>query len=339
MTNFFISYNHADADWAEWIAWQLEEAGYTTILQAWDFRPSQNFVIKMNDAIRASERMIAVLSPDYMDALFSSPEWAAAFARDPRGDKGILLPVRVRLCNLSGLFDQIIHIDLVGKDEWEARKALLAGIQTERAKPLSKPKFPRTTDRLITKHPLFPGPRIKRRFKSVRALVIFVAVLIVVVAAFWPSYKRWREPVLYCPKVSSGEVRYYEAEDADLWGSASRDSEHPGFSGDGYVSGYGAETEAVTTFSIDVPSDGQYQLDLCYSNATKSAKMLSIYVNEVRVKQTRLPNASRWNIWLIQSETLPLKAGNNKISYRKTTGDSGQVNLDFIGISKDQSAR
>lgn len=333
MTDFFISYNHADATWAEWIAWQLEQAGYTTILQAWDFRPSQNFVLKMNEAIRASERMVAVLSPDYMTASFSSPEWAAAFARDPKGDKGILLPVRVRECDLQGLFDQIIHIDLVGKDEEEARQALLAGIQTERAKPLSKPKFPRTTERLITEHPSFPGPRTKKRSsKYVKALVIFFTVLIVVLAAFWPSFKRWQEPVIYCPKSASGEVRYYEAEEAELWGSASKDSEHLGFSGEGYVSGYGAETEAFTTFSIDVPSDGQYQLDLCYANATKSAKVLSIYVNEVRVKQTRLSNAPRWNMWLMQSETLPLKAGYNKISYRKTTGDSGQVNLDFIGI-------
>ncbi len=27
MKDFFISYNSADRTWAEWIAWQLEEAG------------------------------------------------------------------------------------------------------------------------------------------------------------------------------------------------------------------------------------------------------------------------------------------------------------------------
>ena len=42
MKDFFISYNSADRQWAEWIAWQLEEAGYTTVLQAWDFRPGPN---------------------------------------------------------------------------------------------------------------------------------------------------------------------------------------------------------------------------------------------------------------------------------------------------------
>ncbi len=30
--DFFISYNKADREWAEWIAWQLEEEGYTTVI-------------------------------------------------------------------------------------------------------------------------------------------------------------------------------------------------------------------------------------------------------------------------------------------------------------------
>jgi TIR domain len=32
--DFFISYRTLNEGWAEWIAWQLEEAGYTTFLQA-----------------------------------------------------------------------------------------------------------------------------------------------------------------------------------------------------------------------------------------------------------------------------------------------------------------
>jgi phage replication-related protein YjqB (UPF0714/DUF867 family) len=39
--DFFISYTGADRAWAEWIAVQLEAAGYSTVLQAWDFRPRQ----------------------------------------------------------------------------------------------------------------------------------------------------------------------------------------------------------------------------------------------------------------------------------------------------------
>ena len=37
--DFFISYTAADRAWAEWIAWQLEGAGYDVVLQAWDVAP------------------------------------------------------------------------------------------------------------------------------------------------------------------------------------------------------------------------------------------------------------------------------------------------------------
>jgi hypothetical protein len=35
MKDFFISYNKADRQWAVWIAWQLEEAGYSLVIQEW----------------------------------------------------------------------------------------------------------------------------------------------------------------------------------------------------------------------------------------------------------------------------------------------------------------
>jgi tetratricopeptide (TPR) repeat protein len=87
MKDFFISYNKADKAWAEWIAWILEEAGYTTVLQAWDFRTGSNFVGEMNKATIEAERTMPVLSPDYLSAEFTQPEWFAAFARDPKGEK------------------------------------------------------------------------------------------------------------------------------------------------------------------------------------------------------------------------------------------------------------
>ena len=48
--NFFISYTATDRAWAEWVAWQLEVAGYSTRIQAWDFRPGFNFVREMQEA-------------------------------------------------------------------------------------------------------------------------------------------------------------------------------------------------------------------------------------------------------------------------------------------------
>jgi len=48
-------FNSADKSWVEWIAFVLEQAGYTTILQAWDFRPGENFVLEMQRATTEQE--------------------------------------------------------------------------------------------------------------------------------------------------------------------------------------------------------------------------------------------------------------------------------------------
>ena len=154
--DFFISYTKADLPWAEWIAWQLELAGYTLLLQAWDFRPGSNFVLEMDKASREAEQTIAVLSPNYLDAAYTHPEWACAFARDPKSEKTLLLPLRVLECHLNGLLAQLVYIDLVGLDETDAKNRLLAQVRCGRAKPLLKPVFPAATPPL---KPAFPATR------------------------------------------------------------------------------------------------------------------------------------------------------------------------------------
>ena len=158
--DFFISYTSTDQKWAEWIAWQLEEAGYSTVLQAWDIRPGSNFVLEMDKATQEAERTIAVLSPEYLNGSYTKAEWAAAFRRDPTGEQGILLPIHVRECKhqLTGLLGSIAYIDLVGLDGMSvACDVLLAGIRRERAKPAAPPSFPAGAQHSLPVQPRFPG--------------------------------------------------------------------------------------------------------------------------------------------------------------------------------------
>src|SRR5580704_9625567 len=113
----FISYNRADRDWAEWIAGVIDHNGYQPIIQAWDFRPGQNFVLRMQQATEEADVTIAVLSEAYLKAEFTQPEWAAAFAQDPTGEKRQLIPVRVAGCDLTGMLAPIVYIDLIGLSE------------------------------------------------------------------------------------------------------------------------------------------------------------------------------------------------------------------------------
>lgn len=139
--DFFISYNKADRQWAEWIAWTLEDAGYSIVIQAWDFLVGENFVLEMQKATTETQRTIAVLSESYLKASFTHPEWAAAFVTDPQSERRQLIPVRVKECKPEGLLHGINYVDLVGFQEADAQKKLLESLK-DRYKPDKKPDFP-----------------------------------------------------------------------------------------------------------------------------------------------------------------------------------------------------
>jgi hypothetical protein len=156
-TDFFISYTGKDSQWAQWIAFELEAAGYHTIIQAWDIRPGSNFVAEMDEAATRAQRTMPVLSEAYLASDYAFAEWAAAFRADPKGKQGKVLPVRIQRCRVEGLLGPISSIDLVDLDEQGAREKLLKGVKRERAKPASV-AFPGSLPASTPlDHPAFPG--------------------------------------------------------------------------------------------------------------------------------------------------------------------------------------
>ena len=138
---FFVSYTGADQAWAEWIAHTLEANGHTTILQAWDFRPGESFLERMNEALGKAERVLAVASPAYFRSAYARREWAAALAL-AGGQLGQLLLVRIAPVELPPLLTDLIYLDLVGLDQAAATRRLLTGITPGRARPVDRPAFP-----------------------------------------------------------------------------------------------------------------------------------------------------------------------------------------------------
>jgi len=110
-----------------------------------DFADGKNLVLEMQKAAEECERILPILSLNYFLSVFTQPEWAVAFGKDPTGEQGLLIPVRVKECDLEGLWPQIVYIDLFNKKENEARKLLLAKIKQvvkkARLKPKTRPKF------------------------------------------------------------------------------------------------------------------------------------------------------------------------------------------------------
>ncbi|MDR2579425.1 MAG: tetratricopeptide repeat protein [Fibromonadaceae bacterium] len=142
--DFFISYNKTDEQWTKWIAAVLEQNGYSCYIQALDFRPGGNFVLDMQNSLTQSERFIAVLSPNYLDSMYCQAEWASAFTKDPNGEKGIFIPVRVSDVEPKGLFAGIVYIDLFSvKEEKIAVERLLNGVDKKDI-PRHRPSYPGT---------------------------------------------------------------------------------------------------------------------------------------------------------------------------------------------------
>jgi hypothetical protein len=190
--DFFISFNHNDRAWAEWIAWTLEEKGYTTIIQSWDFLPGSNFALEMKKGLASARRMLAVLSPNYLSSKFAQAEWAAVFARDPTGEKRILLPVRVADIALTSLDATIVYIDLLQKTETECQADLLKGVEeVARLKPSNKPAFPGAAK------PDFPGStKSAPANRSVNSLLAIGVVLVAVILYYWMARPVLQESTL-----------------------------------------------------------------------------------------------------------------------------------------------
>src|SRR5436305_14659985 len=176
--DFFVSYNHKDRGWAEWIAWTLEEKGYSTVIQVWDFLPGNNFALEMKKALGTARRVIAVLSPNYLGSQYAQAEWAAAFTRDPTGEARILVPVNIAPVQLSGLDAAIVHIDLSTKQEAEAKELLITAVrEITRLEPAKEPSFPGSAKLG------FPGSQRARFIRHSLTVLALLALITAVIIA------------------------------------------------------------------------------------------------------------------------------------------------------------
>jgi tetratricopeptide (TPR) repeat protein len=143
--DFFVSYAEVDRGWAEWVAWQLEDAGFRVLVQAWDVVPGVSWVQQMHDAVQEAARTVVVLSPGYLASVYGAAEWQAAWRADPLGKQRKLVVVRVADIPRPGLLAAVVSIDVFGVPAAVARERLrsaVASVVSGRAKPVTQPPFP-----------------------------------------------------------------------------------------------------------------------------------------------------------------------------------------------------
>ena len=91
MEDFFINYTTPDRPWAEWIAWTLEENGYSVEASSWQPDDTVTQVWKRSANF---DRGIVLLSKNYLKLMDAAPEQAVIddLYRLIRDRKLILVP-------------------------------------------------------------------------------------------------------------------------------------------------------------------------------------------------------------------------------------------------------
>ncbi len=109
--DFFVSYAGLDTGWAEWLAWQLEQAGHRVELDVWDWAPGEDFVTHMQTALERADRLLAVCTEAYVASAFGGAELRAAFAQQSAGQ---IVPVLIEPVTLPPLYAPLIHVGRTG---------------------------------------------------------------------------------------------------------------------------------------------------------------------------------------------------------------------------------
>src|SRR4051812_42938928 len=139
-TDFFISHAGRDTAWAEWLAWQLQQAGYTVELDVWDWAPGEDFVARMQLALERADRLLAVCTEAYFGSVFGGAELRAAFTT-PAAPAGRVVPGLGEPGTLPALYAPLVQVDLTGLDEAAAAARLRDRLTGGR--PTVAPPFPR----------------------------------------------------------------------------------------------------------------------------------------------------------------------------------------------------
>ena len=156
-TRVFVSHAGADLAWAEWVAWQLQDAGYEVELDAWHWGAGENFVRNMDRALAAGP-MVALFSAAYFDPeRWTTEEWTAKLAGREK-----VIPVRIEDCAAPPMLTALIAPVLFGLGEEKAREVLLAAVRGPAGPPPVSPGFPGRLRSMGATGPRLPGtwPRV-----------------------------------------------------------------------------------------------------------------------------------------------------------------------------------
>ena len=123
-----------------------------------------------------------------------------------------------------------------------------------------------------------------------------------------------------------------EAELTTLSGGPTKNTNHPGYTGTGFVDNF-SPVGAKILFKVNNASPAAFSVGLHFANANL-ASSLTLYVNNVKQKIVTFPSSGSWGVWSTKFDTLSLLKGISIIEYRFEAENGGYINIDNILFDK-----
>ncbi|MEU5669321.1 TIM-barrel domain-containing protein [Micromonospora sp. NPDC047753] len=133
-----------------------------------------------------------------------------------------------------------------------------------------------------------------------------------------------------------------EAETGALTGGARPANDHNGASGTGFLAGLESTTSAAALTATDVPSAGDYQVQIRYANGQAGAqpsqtRTMSVTAGTAAPVTATLPPTSGWDYWNTVSVPVHLDRGTNTVTLGCPTDTSCNVNVDTVAVTSTDS--
>ena len=108
-------------------------------------------------------------------------------------------------------------------------------------------------------------------------------------------------------------------------------TDHTGFNGFGFVAFLGT-TGDYASFAVYAPVTGKYAVLSRYAAGFTGPETMNVYVNDTYATEATFLTTTSWDKWSTQYVVVDLKQGTNTIKYQKDSGNTGNVNFDYIEL-------
>ena len=107
----FISYNHADKDFAENLAVHLVQAKQNVWIDKWELNAGDSLIAKIEEALEGADAILVILSKDSVKSEWCKKELRSGLVRELEQRAVVVIPIIIDDCEIPLFLREKLHID------------------------------------------------------------------------------------------------------------------------------------------------------------------------------------------------------------------------------------